>query len=129
MSMSRSSLEGEAVISRYLARLLKRPSPWCYETGHLAGVTEQDFYMDLLLDLQTTDQKRRSSALDTLDNKLSRSSYLGGNSASLADLVLWSGVQQLKKQKNEGAQLSSAVNAWLDRCSQLPELKAVTVLF
>jgi hypothetical protein len=107
------TLEGEAVIARYLARLLKRPAS-IYEHDHLAAVTEQDFYLDLAVDLSNGD----SAALDILQKKLSTSQFLGGGAFSLADMVLFSTVS------GRGGQVPSAVSAWLQRCRTVPQFQA-----
>lgn len=119
LSTSLTTIEGEAVIARYLARLMK-PS---YEADNLAAVTESDFLLDLASDLISGDFKAKENVINVLSKKLSTSAFLGGSSASVADMVLWSAVQQAKPTN-----ISSSVKTWMQCCTKLPEFQSAAKL-
>ena len=122
LSTGLSTLEGEAVIARYLSRLLKSSSPY-QESDSLAAVTETDYYLDLAESFLYGEKKDENNVVSVLSKKLSSSAYLGGTRASLADLVLWSAVSQ-----KSSAKLPATVNAWKQRCQQASEFSKAAQL-
>ena len=101
-------IEGEANVARYLARLL---TP-CYEEN-ISQACEIDSWLDMSYQLSSGNKKEKAAVLKAMNGKLGQSSWLVGNELSLADIVLWSGIQQQK----EANSAPNNVKKWLQNCS------------
>ena len=102
-----TAIRGEGNIARYLGRLLQP----CYDDADVATIIDDT--VDLVQNgLMWGDEADRTATLRILDKRLSEGGWLAGPSLTLADVVAWSGIQQMGLI---GEKLSS-LNEWLDRC-------------
>jgi len=105
-----SVIEGEACIARYLARHLN-PS---YEAD-IQTACEIDSWLDLAQVIVQGNKKEAATVIKNLNTKLGQSSWLVRNQLSLADVVMWSALQQTK----EAAKAPNNVKTWLKNCDKL----------
>jgi aminoacyl tRNA synthase complex-interacting multifunctional protein 2 len=111
-------IQGEAAVARYLARLLQ-PS---YENGSIIIATEIDSMLDLASQLLRGNKSEKAAVMKALNGRLGRSQWLVGNSLSLADIVVWSAIQQ----SGQTATAPSNVSKWLKLCGQQTEFSRIT---
>ena len=109
---SQTPIFGEANIARYLARLLDTP----YDDGEPAAVAEIDQLVDQAAVLLSGNNKEKSAVLRTLNGSLGRQQWLNGGQLSLADIVIWSAVQQ----SGQADTAPGNVKKWLERCNSNP---------
>ena len=105
-----TAIEGEANVARYLARLL---TP-AYDSVDIHTLMEIDNHLDNARQLIHGKDKEKAAVIKTLNATLGKSKWLVGDSCTLADIVLWSAIQQSK-------QVSSApgiVKKWIESCNQ-----------
>ena len=105
-----SPVIGEANIARYLSRLL----PSCYENDNIVTATEIDTILDMATLLQKGNQKEKASVIKNLNVKLGKSSWLVGDSLTLADIVAWSAVHQTQEVES----LPGNVKKWVKSCNE-----------
>ncbi len=103
-----TTIEGEASIARYLARQLN-PS---YDSVDIVTATQIDSWLDTATQLVTGSAKDKAGALRTMNAKLGQSTWLMGEQLSLADIVVWSAIQQTK----QGDSAPANVKKWVDNC-------------
>ena len=107
-----TALQGEGSVARYIARLLEP----AYDSGDIVTATEIDQYVDLAGSLLNGNNKEKAGVMRTLNGRLGKEQYLVGGQRSLADIVLWSALQQSKQ--TDAAPPN--VKKWLDRCAADP---------
>ena len=100
-------IEGESNIARYIQRLLNPDFDRC-----VVASTKIDEWLDLAEQYVRGNKKENAAVLKSLNSKLGSSEWLVGNSVSLADIVMWSVVNQGKAQKDSPANVKN----WLKRC-------------
>ena len=109
---SQLSIQGEANVARYLARLLVP----AYDSGDITTATEIDYYVDMATPLAHGKDKEKASVIKTLNAKLGKfNTWLVGDKLSLADIVLWSAMHQ----GNQATTAPGNVKRWLDGCHQI----------
>ena len=103
---------GEANVARYLARLLNP----AYDAGDIVTAAETDQWLDCATQVIHGNNKERASVLRLINSRLGKHAWLVGSGLTLADIVLWSALQQCKMTQA----VSGNVKQWLDNCSQQP---------
>ena len=112
-----SVIVGEANIARYLARLLKP----AYDSGtDIATATEIDQFVDMSYPLTWGSAKEKAAVLKTLNAKLGKAEWLVGSTLSLADISLWSAIQQ----SGQAEGVSANIKKWLANCNQHPAFQS-----
>jgi len=102
--LTQSVIKGEVNLLRYLARLF--PSILPYEsTGPSVEVV--DSLLDSVTSLCWVVPKSRQPLLRTMSANLSKGGYLGGSSLTIADLALFSIIQNLKLVKELQPELAT----------------------
>ncbi|XP_013407676.1 aminoacyl tRNA synthase complex-interacting multifunctional protein 2 [Lingula anatina] len=105
-----SPVQGEGNMARYLARLL---SPG-YDSVDPITATEIDVFVDIATNqLLHGNSKEKAAALRGLNSKLGSSSWLVGSDLSLADIVVWSALQQTGQAGGAPAN----VQKWIKACN------------
>ena len=107
-----TQIYGEANVARYLARLI---NPAFYMADIVTAV-EVDNWLDHATQVIHGSNKERAGVLRTINARLGRHSWLVGSSLTLADVVMWSALQQCKMTQA----VPGNVKKWLDVCSQQP---------
>jgi aminoacyl tRNA synthase complex-interacting multifunctional protein 2 len=110
-----TAVYGEANIARYLSRLIN-PS---YDSMDIISATEIDNWLDLATQIIHGNNKERAAVLRTLNARLGKCSWLVGSELSLADIMLWSALQQNKMTQA----VPSNVKKWLEACNQQTTFK------
>lgn|SRR6218665_143780 len=106
---------GECNIARYLSRLL---SPGAYDSSDPVTSTQIDGLIDLADAQLSNDGAQKANFVKAISTQLGKSQWmLGGENLTLADIVLWSAVHQLK----QASRAPDNIKRWLDACNQLPE--------
>lgn len=104
---------GECNIARYLARLL---SP-AYDSTDPVTATQIDGLIDLADAQLSNDGAQKANFVKVISAQLGKSLWMLGENVTLADVVLWSAVHQLK----QASRAPDNIKRWLDACNQLPE--------
>lgn len=104
---------GECSIARYLARLL---SP-AYDSTDPVTATQIDGLIDLADAQLSNDGAQKANFVKVISAQLGKSQWMLGENVTLADVVLWSAVHQLK----QASRAPDNIKRWLDVCNQLPE--------
>lgn len=104
-------IEGESNIARYIQRLINPDFDKC-----VVGATRIDEWLDLAEQYVRGNKKENAAVLKSLNSKLGSAEWLVGNTLSLADIVMWSVINQSKGQKDS----PSNVKNWLQRCDRNP---------
>jgi len=100
--VNQGRIEGEVNIARYIARLLC----FNYETDPILSTQIDDWLEAAHSSIIHGSNKERQSVLKSLNSHLGKKSYLVGNSASLADIIIWSALVQTKLHKDLPANIS-----------------------
>lgn len=116
-----SLVVGEANIARYLARLFMP----AYDSSDPIQATLTDTWLDLAThQLLQGNSKEKAAAVRNLNSRLGKSDWLVGSSVSLADIVVWSALQQVGLALNAPAN----VQKWIRACHNLPEFQLQTLI-
>ncbi|KAJ8319330.1 hypothetical protein KUTeg_004421 [Tegillarca granosa] len=108
---------GESNIARYLMRLLN-PN---YDTDDIAKVTQIDEWLDTAnIQVLQGNTKEKSAAVRSLNSRLGRNDWLVGSRLSLADIVMWSALNQ----SNQVSDAPANVKKWLKLCSSNSAFKS-----
>ena len=112
-------IESEANILRFMARFAAKVRPelsYLYEgIDDISKLTAVDNFVDEINAKVFVDPNKPTKYLSELDSLLSKNRYLSGNSPSIADLLLWSGLNQ----RTQSPKLSSHLKKWFDSIKQL----------
>ncbi|CAE1162083.1 AIMP2 [Acanthosepion pharaonis] len=112
---------GEVNVARYLSRLANPD----YESNPVTS-TQIDHWLDLAsLMLWNGSGKARSQMVQNIDSALTKRKWLVGQNLSLADIVVWSGLQYAKMMDK----LPSNVQAWRKNCENHPYFNLVNKLY
>lgn len=101
---------GEANVARYLARLLNP----AYDAVDVVTAAEIDHWLDQATQVIHGNNKERAAVLRMINARLGKHPWLVGSDLTLADIVMWSGLQQCKMTQA----IPGNVKRWLDVCSQ-----------
>ncbi|XP_006822418.1 aminoacyl tRNA synthase complex-interacting multifunctional protein 2-like, partial [Saccoglossus kowalevskii] len=109
--VSQSPIHGEANIARYLSRLLDSN----YEANPEVA-TQIDTWLDIATNsVLNGASKEKASVLRSLNSHLGKNPWLVGSSLSLADIIMWSSL-------NQSGQANGApgnVKKWLKVCEDI----------
>ncbi|XP_005095845.1 aminoacyl tRNA synthase complex-interacting multifunctional protein 2 [Aplysia californica] len=106
-----TTIMGEVNIARYITRLLQP----AVDSEDVVKATQVDELLDLAqLQLVSGNAKEKAAAVRTLNANLGKQDWLTGASPSLADIVLWSVLQQTGQASSPPAN----VKKWLALCQK-----------
>ncbi|KAK6187582.1 hypothetical protein SNE40_005576 [Patella caerulea] len=108
-----SAIEGEVNIARYLQRLLNSQ----YDSQDIIEATQIDEWVDTA-QIQYLDgsNKERAAVLRSLNSRFGKNSWLVGDRCSLADITMWSVLQQ----SGQVTDVPANVKKWLTACNNQP---------
>ncbi|XP_064618107.1 aminoacyl tRNA synthase complex-interacting multifunctional protein 2-like [Liolophura sinensis] len=116
-----SPVVGEANIARYLARLFMP----AYDSSDPVQSTLIDTWLDMAThQLLQGNSKEKAAAVRNLNSRLGKNDWLVASSMSLADIVVWSALQQVGLTQDAPAN----VQKWICSCRNLPEFQLQTLL-
>lgn len=108
---------GESNVARYLMRLLN-PN---YDTDDIVKATQIDEWLDTAnIQILQGNTKEKAAAVRSLNSRLGRNDWLVGSEVSLADIVMWSALNQT----NQASDAPANVKKWLKLCSTNPAFKS-----
>ncbi|XP_050394483.1 aminoacyl tRNA synthase complex-interacting multifunctional protein 2 isoform X3 [Patella vulgata] len=108
-----SAIEGEVNIARYLQRLLNSQ----YDSQDIIEATQIDEWLDTA-QIQYLDgsNKERAAVLRSLNARFGKNIWLVGDKCSLADITMWSALQQ----SGQVTDIPANVKKWLTACNSEP---------
>ena len=106
---SHSAICGEASIARHLARLLNP----AYDSNSVDVATRIDTWIDLAMTLANGNNKEKAAVVRNLNGTLGKSDWLVGGQLTVADVMMWSAMQQSKQVQSA----TGNVRKWLDTCN------------
>ncbi|ESO89130.1 hypothetical protein LOTGIDRAFT_106366, partial [Lottia gigantea] len=105
-----TAIEGEVNVARYLQRLLDSS----FDSGDVVQATQIDEWLDTAqIQYNNGSNKERAAVMRSLNAKLGKSSWLVGDRCSLADVAMWSVLQQSGQVDN----VPGNVKKWLTSCN------------
>ena len=106
---SQTAIYGEASIARHLARLLS-PS---YDSAGIDVATRIDSWVDLATTLANGNNKEKAAVVRNLNSTLGKSDWLVGGQLTVADVMMWSALQQSKQAESA----TGNVKKWVESCN------------
>jgi len=102
-------VEGESNVARYLARLLNP----AYDSTDAVTATNIDQWLDQASQFVSGSNKERTAVLRSVNAQLGKAQWLVGGQLSLADIVLWSAIQQT----GQADSVPGNVKKWIQTCN------------
>ena len=117
---NQTCVEGESNVARYLARILNP----AYDSMDAITATNIDQWLDQASQFVFGSNKERSAVLRSMNAQLGKSKWLVGGHLSLADIVMWSAVQQTGQSDT----VPGNVKQWVQTCSNTKYFKDALLL-